>query len=251
MKVLILAAGYGMRLYPYTKYFPKPLLELNHQPVIDYMLQKLSGLKGISKIVVVTNSRFFKHFQAWKNKSFFKNKINLVNDNSKSPKDKLGALADMFLGMKKEGFKDKEDCLVFGGDNFLEDRLQGFIDFAKSKAPCISIGLSRIRSRQEGRHYGIAVLNKAKQIIDFKEKPACPKSNLAAMCLYYFPAQKLKLIKKSIGNCRLRLDNIGSYIAWLVKNDTLYGFIFKKMWFDIGRIQTYRKLDRILKSRSK
>jgi glucose-1-phosphate thymidylyltransferase len=248
MKVLILAAGYGTRLYPHTKNFAKPLLRLNKKPVIDYILDKVSRISALSKIIVVTNSRFFKNFQKWKNDSCFKDKIILVNDLTKSPADKLGAIADMYLGIKSQGLN--EDYLVIGGDNFWEESLEDFVRFAKNKKPYVAIGLADVGAKTEASHYGVAILNRKQQILDFEEKPVNPKSTLAAMCLYYFPRQKLKLLKKCINSSRLCFDNLGAYISWLTKHDLVYGFIFKKMWFDIGRIQTYRKLNNILKLRS-
>ena len=35
---IVLAAGYATRLYPITKNFPKPLLEVNKKPIIDWLL---------------------------------------------------------------------------------------------------------------------------------------------------------------------------------------------------------------------
>jgi len=247
MKALILAAGYGTRLYPYTKYFPKPLLEVNKRPVIDYLLDKLNDLSDISRIVVVTNARFWKHFCRWREKSSFKKKIRVINDMSNSPKDKLGAIADMYLGIKKEGFDD--DYLVLGGDNFIEEELAGFVGFARRKKPHITIGVVDIGSKTEARHFGVVIIGSNNRIINFEEKPLRPKSSLAAMCLYYFPRAKLNLIKACMNDSGLCFDNIGAYIGWLTREEDVYGFIFKRMWFDIGHIRTYRKLNDILKGK--
>ena len=48
---MILAAGRGERLRPYTDSCPKPLLEINGKPLIFYHLESLA-LAGISKVVV-------------------------------------------------------------------------------------------------------------------------------------------------------------------------------------------------------
>lgn len=48
---MILAAGRGERLRPYTDSCPKPLLEINGKPLIFYHLEALA-LAGISKVVV-------------------------------------------------------------------------------------------------------------------------------------------------------------------------------------------------------
>ncbi len=54
MKALILAAGFGKRLEPYTRHTPKPLFTISNQPLLDSVIQKLS-FAGISHIMVNTH----------------------------------------------------------------------------------------------------------------------------------------------------------------------------------------------------
>lgn len=54
MKALILAAGFGKRLDPYTRHTPKPLFTISNQPLLDIVVRKLSSA-GISHIVVNTH----------------------------------------------------------------------------------------------------------------------------------------------------------------------------------------------------
>ena len=48
MKVLILAAGYATRLYPLTLTQPKPLLPVAGKPMIEYVLDNIAPIGGIS-----------------------------------------------------------------------------------------------------------------------------------------------------------------------------------------------------------
>lgn len=50
---VILAAGKGLRLYPYTKRYPKPLTKILGKPIIEHALQTLKDT-GIENIVIVT-----------------------------------------------------------------------------------------------------------------------------------------------------------------------------------------------------
>ena len=125
MKALILAAGYATRLYPYTKNFPKPLLEVNQKPIIEYLTEKLEGLPGLSEILVVTNGRFYPYFEKWKKTLKTGKKIRIVNDLTQSPEDRLGAIGDMNFVFGKFGFND--DYLVIGGDNFFQEPLSKFV----------------------------------------------------------------------------------------------------------------------------
>ena len=54
MKALILAAGFGKRLEPYTRHTPKPLFTLSNQPILDRVIRKLPSA-GVSSVVVNTH----------------------------------------------------------------------------------------------------------------------------------------------------------------------------------------------------
>ena len=49
MKALILAAGYGTRLRPYTDFTPKPLFTIDGRPLLDILITQLieAGCSGI------------------------------------------------------------------------------------------------------------------------------------------------------------------------------------------------------------
>ncbi|WP_020588990.1 sugar phosphate nucleotidyltransferase [Desulfobacter curvatus] len=51
MKALILAAGFGKRLLPYTQHLPKPLFTINGRPVLDYAVNNLLDA-GCTKIFI-------------------------------------------------------------------------------------------------------------------------------------------------------------------------------------------------------
>ena len=54
MKALILAAGFGTRLLPYTETTPKPLFTIDGQPVLDITICRLIEA-GCQKIVINTH----------------------------------------------------------------------------------------------------------------------------------------------------------------------------------------------------
>ena len=65
MKCLILAAGYATRLYPLTENFPKPLLMVQDKTILDWLLEDIDGAGLVNQYVVITNHKFYKHFQTW------------------------------------------------------------------------------------------------------------------------------------------------------------------------------------------
>lgn len=54
MRAMILAAGYGERLRPLTEKTPKPLLQINGKPLIQYHLERLAAA-GIRDLVINTS----------------------------------------------------------------------------------------------------------------------------------------------------------------------------------------------------
>jgi aminoglycoside/choline kinase family phosphotransferase/molybdopterin-guanine dinucleotide biosynthesis protein A len=51
---LVLAAGFGTRLQPFTAHTPKPLFTLNGQPLLDIMIRRLTAA-GVGRVIVNTH----------------------------------------------------------------------------------------------------------------------------------------------------------------------------------------------------
>ena len=232
MKALILAAGYATRLYPLTKKYPKPLLEVKGRPIIDYIIDKLELVSGINEIYIVTNSKFILEFRKWAKTTNFSKKITLVNDLTKNNQDRLGAIGDIQFVVKKK--KIKEDLLVVGGDNLFSGSLPEFLNAAKKNVSPVSLGLYRLKRKKDASRYGVAKLDKFKRVVSFMEKPSHPQSNLVAMCLYYISKNYLNLINVYMRAEERKADATGSYIAWLKDKVEVYGYVFSGSWFDIG-----------------
>ena len=232
MKALILAAGYATRLYPLTKVYPKPFLEVKGRPIINYIVDKLESVSDIDEIYIVTNSKFIRIFNKWIKSVKSVKKITLVNDLTKNNQDRLGAIGDINFVINQKMVQD--DLLVIGGDNLFSGSLRGFLNSAKKIRPAASIGLYKLRQKKDASHYGVVKLNSHKKVISFEEKPKKPKSNLVAMCLYHMPKNYLSLINQYMQDKKKTADATGGYIAWLKDKVDVYGYIFGGSWFDIG-----------------
>ncbi|MFH0791029.1 MAG: nucleotidyltransferase family protein [Candidatus Omnitrophota bacterium] len=239
MKALILAAGYATRLYPLTKEYPKPLLEINKRPLIDYILEKIEHLKDITEIIIVTNSKFIAKFRDWKKRVEIKKKLSIVNDLTYSLDDRRGAIGDIAFVIEKKRIKD--DLLVIGGDNLFDADIKSFVSFAKNKKSTPVIGVYDIKDRTKTNKYGVIKLDNENKIIDFKEKPKSAASTLVAMCFYYFPKNKLGAIKEYLNSQSNKRDATGFYIDWLRKREDIYGYIFTGNWYDIGDVKFYHE----------
>lgn len=239
MKALILAAGYATRLYPLTINRPKPLLPISGKPLIDYIMDKLEELALLDEIYVVTNSRFFKSFKTWASKCSSSKKITIIDDRTLTNEERLGAIGDMQLVIEQAKIND--DLIVIAGDNLFSFKMGNFIEFAKKHSPNCSIVLHNIGLLEEARKYGVVTIDENNKLLSFAEKPAKPESTLVAICLYYFPKEKLSKVVEYLRQSKHR-DAPGNYISWLVQNDCVYGFIFDNEWYDIGDKTIYERI---------
>ncbi len=234
MKALILAGGYGTRLAAIAKNTPKPLLTVADKPLIDYAVEKLRPVVGLTEIVVVTNNKFYENFLQWA-KSHTGTEIRVVNDGTNTNEERLGSVGDLNYVWSKERVAD--DWLIIGGDNLFDQGLEVFMSWAVSKEPAVTIGLYDIGDIKAAVKFGVCALDKEGKVISFQEKPEHPASSKIAMCLYYFPKETLGYIEEFRKESNT-LDAAGSYIKWLSEKKNVYGFNFSGKWYDIGSIES-------------
>jgi len=242
MKALILAAGYATRLYPLTENTPKPLLEVGRQTILEHILDKLKDVKEISEVFIVTNHRFYDHFRSFLLQHQFSKKIKIIDDGTLSNEDRLGAVGDINYVMKEEDIQ--EDLMVIAGDNLFGFSLQNFINLFKEKNSSIVAFRDLKNIELVRKRLGVGVLQGTK-VINFEEKPALPKSSLAATACYLFHKDDLPLVETLVE--QNKADNSGDLVRWLVKKSQVHGFIFDEHWFDIGTPEALKEADAIYK----
>jgi len=249
MKTIILAAGYGTRLYPLTLNKPKALLDVGGKTILERVLEKVFELQDCDAIYIVSNEKFYKSLADWVKGISAKVKIEVFDDGTTSNEDRLGAIGDINFVVKKAKIND--DCLVLGSDNIFDFDLKNFIKFAKSKSPHASLALFDIKNIEKASLYGIAVMKeKGEEVIDFQEKPKEPKSTLAATAIYYYPKEKVSLLEEYMKGAMTK-DAPGNFIKWLRLSEAVYGYVFRENWYDIGDKESLKQADEEFKRRGK
>jgi glucose-1-phosphate thymidylyltransferase len=237
MEALILAAGYGTRLYPLTKSMPKPLLNVGDKPIVEHILKKIEVVPDVEEVCIVVNNKFHKKFEEWRRNYKSAKPIRLINDGTTDDSNKLGAIRDIELVIDESKIDD--DLLIIAGDNILVFDIQKFYNFYKEKNS-FCVGLFRIDELSLVSRYSNVKLDSENRITDFVEKPSKALSNLIAICLYIFPREDSSLVRRYLeeGN---NPDAPGYFMQWLVRKKKVYGYEFSGEWLDIGDINSYKR----------
>jgi len=241
MKVMILAAGYAVRLQPLTTNMPKSLLNIGKRSIIDRIMDKLDRIKDVNDpVYIITNDKFFSNFDEWAKAAKHKCAVSLINDGSTNNDNRLGAIKDMSLVIEEQSIS--EDLLIIAGDNLFDFDLENFLAFAHKKADGVSVALYDIGDIKLARNFGVVAIDDKNKVVEFQEKPENPRSTLISTGIYYFPKNKLSFIKEYV-KMQNKMDAPGYYMSWLAQEDKIYGFTFTEDWYDIGNIESYKKAD--------
>jgi glucose-1-phosphate thymidylyltransferase len=236
LEALILAAGYATRLGELTRDRAKPLLPIGSRPMIDFIYDQLAELPEVTRVNVVTNGRFASQFIDWSISHAGQKPISIVNDQTYSDADKLGAIGDIRLTIKQNGIDD--DLLVVAGDNLFDFQLSRFVEFFHTHGA--SVGLYDTQDLEIMRQYAVVELDANSRIASFEEKPKDPKSTLAATAIYLWKREQLPLVELYAaegGN----MDAPGYYQQWFTKTVDVFGYILPGGWRDIGNAEQYEQ----------
>ena len=243
----MLAAGYATRLSPLTDSIPKVLLPLAGRPMLDYLLDRLEAVDEIDGIHVVTNARFAGDFGGWASQRSGLRPVAVWNDGTTSNEDRLGAIGDIRFTIEEAGL-ESEELLVVAGDNLIEYRLEDFVRFWREKGDGAAIAVHRVPDPELIKQYGVAELDADDRVVSLEEKPAEPRSDLAATAAYLYRPEDAALIGPYLdeGNPR---DAPGNFTAWLYRRAPVYGYRFEGGWMDIGDREQLLEADNRMRAR--
>jgi len=236
MICIILCAGYGTRLYPYTINAPKALLDVSGKPLLSYTLENLSEVEEIKKILIVTNDKFYNDFIGWGNGN---SKIEIINDETRTNETRLGGVMDFALVLEKF---ENEDILILYGDNYFNFKLKAFVSFFNlNRKP--TLALYDIKSSERAKRFGVLEIS-GNKIIKFEEKPANPKTTFISTGCYLFPKESIADLRAYIESNKNK-EGIGYIVKdFIEQGKEIQGFIFDADWHDIGTIEDYERIKR-------
>lgn len=237
MKCIVLAAGYGTRLYPLTKNFPKPLLEVNGKKILDWLLEDIDSTCTIEEYAVVSNHRYVEHFHKWSEELHLNSPINILDDGSVSNDTRLGAVKDIQFAIDTLGYND--DLLVIAGDNLLNFHLAGFITYFNNKQTTCVMRYFEPDSKRCSKS-GVVETAMDDRIIHMEEKPEMPRSNWCTPPFYVYHEKDVPMIQRALED-ECETDAPGNFLAWLCKQTKVFAMEMPGKRYDIGNLESYKK----------
>jgi glucose-1-phosphate thymidylyltransferase len=227
MKCLILASGFGTRMYPLTLDHAKALLPYRDKPMINHIVDKIPPH---IEILVNVNKKFEADFVEWQKRQA--RKITVCVENVHSEKEMLGAVGALHYWIKNKDIT--EDLLLFGSDNYFEFDLSSFISFFNGKNALIAV--HDVGDPSRATQYGVVKLE-GRRIVELEEKPAKPKSSMVSTACWILPSRVFPLVAEF---CKETMrDNLGNLVSYLVERDEVYAYPFAETWMDIGSLEIY------------
>ncbi|WOF15390.1 glucose-1-phosphate thymidylyltransferase RfbA [Methanoplanus sp. FWC-SCC4] len=225
MKGILLAGGYGTRLYPTTKAVSKQLLPVYDKPLIYYPLSVLM-LAGIREILIISSEN---HIGGYK--SLFGDGKEIGLSIEYAVQDKPKGIADAFI--IGEEFIGSEDVALILGDNIfyglqLSKLLMDSVENLNGATVfCASVS--------DPRSFGVIEFDKNGNVLSIEEKPLNPKSHYAVTGLYFYDNHVIEYAKSLNPSNRGEIEITDLNNIYLRKNKLKAKFFGRGMaWFDSG-----------------
>ncbi|MFC1979430.1 nucleotidyltransferase family protein [Chloroflexota bacterium] len=222
MKCLIMAGGFGVRLYPLAIDKAKALLDYKGKPLMTYLIDKIP--QDID-ILVTTNKKFEADFLQWQRT--VDRGVELCVEEAWTEEQKKGAVSALNYWIVNKNIT--RDLMVVAGDNYFGFDLTQFIAAYNGNNTLVAI--HDLGNRRKASQFGVVQLD-SYRIAKFEEKPANSKSSLIATACYILPPRVFPPLGQYCS--KDRRDNLGSFISHLVEIDEVHGYLFSELWFDIG-----------------
>ena len=211
MDAVLLAAGLGTRLRPHTEKTPKPLLQVQGRPILDWTLGALP--KSVDRVMVVTHYRADQIDQYLRKQTHFREWVTVPQGDPQGTGDAL---------RKCRPHVRSDKVMVLNGDD-----LFGAADLAKLAECPAGVIVTEV---QEPQKFGIAFLKKDGTLEKLLEKPDLPPPQLANTGAYVFPRDVFDI---EITRSQRGEYEITDYVTKLAATRPFH-VVRSTFWFPIG-----------------
>jgi len=227
MNALLLAAGYGTRLRPFTATTPKCLMPIRGQPLLGIWLERLFEY-GIEKCLV--NTHYLpEQVKEYVGKSQFRKSVSLIYE----PK-LLGTAGTLLLNID---FFEGRDGIFVHADNYCLADFAKFEKAHKNRPKECVLTMMTFRTERPNE-CGIVEIDERGVVINFHEKKENPPGNLANGAIYMLSNKFL--IEFSEAHKKSQCFSTEILPKYLGK---IYTYETDSTLIDIGTTESYVKIN--------
>jgi len=221
MKAFILCGGEGTRLRPYTYTTPKPMLPVGGKPILQYVVENLK--RGGVKDITLTSGYLAEQISEYFGDG---SKMGLKIENVIET-EKLDTAGSVLPHKDKV----KGTFVVAMGDHITNIDIKKMVDSHKKSGAIATIALLQKKIPVQ---FGIAEVEGG-CVKGFREKPLL--EHLYNVAIYVFEPEIFNYIEEKEDFARQVFPRL------LEKGEKINAFLFNDVWFDIGQISEYERLN--------
>jgi NDP-sugar pyrophosphorylase family protein len=226
MRAVILAGGKGVRLHPFTVVFPKPLVPLGDQPIIEVLIQRLIAF-GITDISLTLGhlAELIKAYFQHRPKLTEQARLRYIDE--ETPTGTAGSLASVD--------RLDETFLVMNGDLLTDLDFDELVSFHRRHGAALTIAAHRRHVKVD---FGVLQSDDNYQVFGYKEKPEL--SYDVSMGIYVYEPSVLKYITPG-----MYLDFPNLVLKLIATGEKVCAMPCDCLWLDIGRPDDYARAQEI------
>ena len=225
MKCLILASGFGTRLYPLTRDTAKALIEYRGKPLLTHIVERIPRN---TDILLVTNRKFEVDFRRWQDNT--DRSVKIAIEDAWTEREKKGALGSLTFGIEQGNIN--EDLLVLASDDYFEFDLSRFVAAYNGENALVAV--HDIGDKDRARQFGVVEVERGR-IVKCEEKPMHPKTSLIGIACYILPPRLFPVLSR-YHHEHPEIDQLGHFITYLVEYDAVDAYVFTELWLDTADI---------------
>ncbi|WP_285122287.1 glucose-1-phosphate adenylyltransferase [Lactococcus petauri] len=243
---LILAGGQGTRLGKLTKDVAKPAVPFGGRyRIIDFALSNCvnSNVKNVGVITQYEPLVLNEHIgngAPW-GLNGINSDVTILQPYSSTEGSKYfeGTAHAIYQNMAYIDKKDPEYILVLSGDHIYKMDYEAMLASHKENDASLTVSVMEVPTEEASR-FGIMNTDDNDRIIEFEEKPAEPKSNLASMGIYIFNWKRLRDVLVTGYAKGVDMEDFGGNVipAYIDSGENVFAYRFKGYWKDVGTIDS-------------
>jgi glucose-1-phosphate cytidylyltransferase len=215
--VVILCGGKGERLYPLTIDIPKPLIEINGEPILWYIIEHLK--KYQTRKFIITVGYKAEKIEEYFDKNHKNLNIQIVNSGD----------ADIIKRIQDAAKYISTDFLVLYGDTLSNVNIDKLIKYHSTNTQNVTMTVWPLVSQ-----FGLVEISKEGKVTSFNEKPKLPQwINIG---YFYF--------NKNTFNIYNEFDRFQDFLHFIAEKGDLNAYCHQGIHFTVNTIKELEEAEK-------